>query len=34
VKLREKVPDVKVDLRRKNVTPTLGDIVIIKKRKS
>ncbi len=34
IKLREKVPEVKVDLRKSNLSPTLGDVVIIKKRKN
>jgi len=34
IKLREKVPEVKIDLKKSNLTPTLGDIVVIKKKKS
>ncbi|AGK60552.1 transcriptional regulator, XRE family [Archaeoglobus sulfaticallidus PM70-1] len=34
IKLREKVVEVKVNLNRKSLTPTLGDIVVIKKKKS
>lgn len=34
IKLREKVPEVKVDMKKGNLTPTLGDIVVIKKKKS
>jgi putative transcription factor len=34
VKLREKVPEVKIDLKKGGMTPTLGDVVVIKKKKS
>ena len=33
IKLREKVPEVKVNLKKINLTPTLGDVVVIKKKK-
>jgi putative transcription factor len=33
IRLREKVSEVKVDFRGGEVTPTLGDVAIIKKRK-
>ncbi len=33
VKLREKVPEVKVETARSKITPTLGDVVVIKKKK-
>jgi len=34
IKLREKIPEVKVDFKRSNLPPTLGDIVVIKKKKN
>ncbi|MFP4558021.1 MAG: multiprotein bridging factor aMBF1 [Candidatus Hadarchaeota archaeon] len=34
VKLREKPTEVKVDLKKSDMTPTLGDVVTIKKKKS
>ncbi len=33
VKLRERVPDVKLELKRASQTLTLGDVVIVKKKK-
>ncbi|RLI77605.1 TIGR00270 family protein [Archaeoglobales archaeon] len=33
IKLREKAPEVKVNLKKINLTPTLGDVVVIKKKK-
>jgi putative transcription factor len=33
IKLRERVPEVKVNIRRTNLTPTLGDVVVVKKKK-
>ncbi len=33
VKLREKVPEVKVETAGSKITPTLGDVVVIKKKK-
>ncbi len=33
IKLREKVPEVKVNFKKINLTPTLGDVVVIKKKK-
>ncbi|RUM33121.1 MAG: TIGR00270 family protein [Archaeoglobus sp.] len=33
VKLMEKVPEIKVDMKKSNITPTLGDVVVIKKKK-
>ncbi len=33
IKLREKVPEVKVEMKKSSLTPTLGDVVVIKKKK-
>ncbi len=33
LKLREKVPEVKVDFKKMNMTPTLGDIVVVRRKK-
>ncbi len=33
LKLREKVTEVKIDIGRRNITPTLGDVVEIKRKK-
>ncbi len=33
IKLREKVPEVKVELKKSNLKPTLGDVVVIRKKK-
>ncbi len=33
IKLREKVPEVKLEMKKSNFTPTLGDVVVIKKKK-
>jgi len=33
IKLRERVPEVKINAKRESLTPTLGDVVIIKKKK-
>lgn len=34
IKLREKIPEIAIDLKKSNLTPTLGDVVVIKKKKS
>ncbi|AEA47008.1 multiprotein bridging factor aMBF1 [Archaeoglobus veneficus] len=33
ITLREKIPEIKIDLKKTNLTPTLGDVVVIKKKK-
>jgi len=33
IKLREKVPEVKVETAGSKITPTLGDVVVVKKKK-
>ena len=33
LKLREKVPEVKVETKKSSLTPTLGDVVVIRKKK-